>query len=209
MSNKKKNIILVNLLSEQRYLNNKFLVEAEEPGIPQPQKPAIQSAPQETQLSLDMLTTQDLKNQGVNTTDIQTHTSILQQLQPYSDKVNLDSLQPHVGKDSFFDELNKHMNLTHKFDNLSKNLSGEEVKLSLPGGIKLQGTFGVKDNQVQGLKDVGIGTKAYIGSTPVNFNVKYKNPTAGSFNVSNVQVGATIPIGNSGGHNKKSHGNML
>jgi hypothetical protein len=203
MSLKKKNIILVNLLFEQRYLNDKFLVEAEEPGVPKPQQPATPPVSQETQLSLDMLTTQDLKNKGVDTTDAQTHTAVLQQLTPYSDKINLDLLQPHVGKDSFFDELNKHISLSHKLD--KNTLTGEEIKLSLPGGIKLQGTFGVKNNEIQGLKDVGFQKKTNIGGTPVNFGVKYNNPTAGNFDVGNLKASASITIPNK----KKSHGNML
>lgn len=198
MSSKKKHIILSNLLFEQRYLNNKFLNETDEPGVPKP-------TPKEPQTSIDILSKEDLKNKGINTTDVQTHTAILQQLTPYGDKVNLNSLQPYVGKEDFFTELNKVVSLkpeTSKID--KKTITGEEIKFELPGGIKLKGTFNLgTGGKVSGLGDVGIHKK--VG--PVDLGVKYKNPMSSDFNIGNVQVGAKVNIPNT--NKNKSHGYML
>jgi len=206
MSTKKRYILEANLISEQRYLTNKFLMETEDPTQPAVTTPQpVTTIPKPVTQTTDLLTKDYLEKSGINTTDAQTHQSIITQLEPYSNKVNVSLLKPHVGKDSFFDELHKHVNISHKFDKNSGAFSGEEVKLSLPGGIKLQGTIGVKDNQIQGLKDVGLQQKTKIGNVPVNYGIKYNNPTSGNFDLSNVRASANITIPNK----KKHHGPML
>ena len=93
MSNKRKKIVEANLLSEQRYLNNKFLMEVEDPTTPEVQ------------------TSTDVAQLGVNVNDATTHQSILQQLEPYKDKVNMEYLKQNVGKPNFFDVLGNYMKL--------------------------------------------------------------------------------------------------
>jgi hypothetical protein len=183
MSTKKRYIQNANLISEQRYLNTRSLMEVEDPVTP----------PKQT----------DVASMGVNTNDVATQQSILTQLQPYSNKVDLEILKPLVGTENFFNKLNEFIILSPDVASDKKTITGEEVKLQLPGGIKLKATFGLgTGGKVTGVNDVGI-TKN-VG--PVNFGVKYKNPTD-NFNISNLQVGAKITIPQT--NKNKPHGTML
>ena len=186
MSNKRKKIVEANLLSEQRYLNNKFISEGEDP----------QTANQE------------LTTAGVNLSDATTHNSILQQLAPYSDKVKLDILRPHIGKESFFNELKTFVNVVPETSNLEpKSITGQEVKLKLPGGINLKGSFDLgQGGKITGFDDIGIQKNLNVGGTPVNLGVKYNDPVSGNFNLNNVRVGAKVTIPQT---QKKSSGYRL
>ena len=190
MSTKKRYIQTANLISEQRYLNNKFLMETENPADPPQQKTNPTSL-------------------GVNVNDVVTQQSILTQLQPHSNKVDLEKLKPLVGNPNFFSELDKFVTLepeTSKLD--KKTITGEELKLELPGGIKLKATFDLGANgKFSGVGDIGLNKNVKIGNTPVNLGVKYKDPTSGNFNVSNLQVGAKINVPQT--NKNKSHGYML
>lgn len=188
MSTKKKYIQEVNLISEQRYLNNKFLNETEDPTDP----------PKKT----------DVTTLGVNTNDVATQQSILSQLQQHSNKVDLEKLKPLVGSPNFFTELENFVTLepeTSKID--KKTITGEELKLTLPGGLKLKGTFDIgTGGKLTGLGDIGINKNVNIGGAPVNLGVKYNDPLVG-FDVGKVQVGLKMNIPHK--NKNKYHGAML
>jgi hypothetical protein len=172
MSTKNKKIIQANILSEQRYLNNKYLNEDEG-----------------TTSGNTQNTKETLQDVGVNLTDSTTHNSILQQLKPYSDKVNINSLTPHVGKDSFFDALGNYVSLSPEKSKIDRStITGQELKLNLPNGINLKGSFDLKDG---GLGSVSIGKNVNIGNQKVNLSLKTNALTGGN----TAQVGIKIPIG--------------
>jgi len=187
MSTKKRYIQNANLISEQRYLNNRSLMETEDPTRPPKKEGQV-----------------DVASMGVNTNDVVTQQSILTQLQPYSNRVNLGELKPLIGTENFFNKLNEFITLSPDVSSSDKKtITGESVKLELPGGIKLKATFGIgTGGKITGVDDVGI-TKN-IG--PVNLGVRYKNPTD-NFNISNLQVGAKITIPQT--NKNKPHGTML
>jgi hypothetical protein len=186
MSTKRRYIQEANLISEQRYLNNKFLMETDDPITPQLQ------------------TSTNVAKLGVNVNDVATQKSILSQLQQHSNNVDLEKLKPLVGSPNFFIELENFVTLepeTSKID--KKTITGEELKLTLPGGLKLKGTFDIgTGGKLTGLSDIGLNKNVNIGGTPVKLGVKYKNPL-GNFNVNKIQVGAKINIPNT--NKNKSH----
>ena len=185
MSKKRKNINAANLILEQRYLNSKFLMEVEDPTNPQ----------QKT----------NPKSLGVNVNDITTHQSILNQLQPHSNKVDLEKLKPLVGNPNFFSELDKFVTLEPDVSKIDKKtITGEELKLKLPGGLSLKATFDLEPNaKFSGVGDIGVNKNFNIGGTPVNLGVKYKDPTSKDFNIGNLQVGAKIGIPNNTNKNNR------
>lgn len=141
---KKSRIFEANLLAEQRYLSKKFISEDENPQTSQPQ------------------TTEDLTNMGINVNDTATQQSIVQQLQPYKDKVNLGELEKNVGNQNFFTELTKYVKLQPKsIDNY-----GATIKV---GNLTLNGNFNVKEKEVG---NIGATYNTNIGKTPTSLMVK-------------------------------------
>lgn len=203
MSTKKRYIQTANLISEQRYLTKKFINEDETP------QPITQTnLPQVTQ------TTEDLTNMGVNVTDTATQQSIIQQLQPHSDKINLGELQNNLGKKEFFDVLGKYVNLSPEHGskiekannpNQPKTITGEEAAIKI-GNLTFKGTFDLKDKNVG---DIGLHYKTKVGNTPTTLMLKAKDPGSigsGDFGLQNVQAGVKVNIP----HNtNKYKGNML
>ena len=189
MSTKRRYIERANLISEQRYLSNKFLMETEDPINPQQQT--------------------DPTSLGVNVNDVATQQSILTQLQPHSNKVDLEKLKPLVGSPNFFSELDKFVTLEPELSKVDKKtITGEELKLELPGGLKLKATFDLGPNaKFSGVGDIGVNKNVNIGGAPVNLGVKYKDPTSKDFNIGNLQVGAKVNIPQT--NKNKSHGYML
>lgn len=189
MSNKRKKIIEANLLSEQRYIKSKFLIEDEDP------KP-----------TQDI--TQQLKNSGINLMDLNVHNSIINQLMPYKDKFNLGALKPYVGKEDFFNQLTRYVSLkpeTSRWD--PKVITGQEIKLNLPGGVNLKGSLDLgQGGKIEGVGDISLQKNVNVAGAPVNLGIKYSDPTSGQFNPENVRVGAKITIPNK---QKKSSGYML
>lgn len=185
---KKSRIIEVNILAEQRYLSKKFINEDETP------QPVTQvNLPQTTQ------TTEDIKNMGVNVTDTTTQQSILQQLEPYKDKVDLDLLRKNVGSQNFFDQLSKYVKLQPK----SVSNYGATIKV---GNLTLSGNFNVKDKEVG---NIGATYNTNVGKTPTSLMVKVNNPTSigkSNFDTQNVQAGVKVNIPHS---TNKYKGNML
>lgn len=177
MSTRIKKIIEANLLSEQRYLSNKYLNEdnVQTSGTPQNDKVELQDA-------------------GVDLTDSTTHNTILQQLKPYNDKININDLTPHVGKDSFFDALGNYVSLSPEKSKIDRStITGEELKIKLPNGINLKGSFDVRDG---GLGSVSIGKNVNIGNQKVNLSLKTNALTGGN----TAQIGVKIPIGGNKKH---------
>ena len=189
MSTKRRYIQEVNLISEQRYLNSKFLMETEDPTNPQQQT--------------------NPTSLGINVNDVATQQSILTQLQPHSNKVDLEKLKPLVGSPNFFSELDKFVTLEPELSKVDKKtITGEELKLELPGGLKFKATFDLGTNaKFTGVGDIGVNKNVNIGGAPVNLDIKYKDPTSGNFNTSNLQVGAKINIPHT--NKNKPHGYML
>jgi hypothetical protein len=185
MSKKKTRISEANILAEQRYLLKKFINEDEVPQTPQPEP---------TQ------TTEDLTNLGVNVNDTTTHQSIIQQLEPHKDKVNLDLLKKNIGNQNFFTELSKYVKLQPK----SVSNYGATIKV---GDVVLNGNFNVKEKEIG---DVGLQYKTKVGNTPTTLMLKTKDPgsiATGDFDLKNVQAGVKINIPQT--NKNKSHGNML
>ena len=197
MSTKRRYIQEANLISEQRYINNKFLMETEDPTTPEVQ------------------TSTDVAQLGVNVNDATTHQSILQQLEPYKDKVNMEYLKQNVGKPNFFDVLGNYMKFdlekdskleTSLLPSQTKTTTGEEATFKL-GNLSLKGTFDFKDNQIG---DIGVGYKTKIGSQPVTLMAKVKDPAStfsGNIKPDKLQVGVEMPIQYK--DKNKSHGAML
>lgn len=179
MSNKRKSIVEANLLSEQRYIKSKFLIEDENPKPPQ-----------------DII--QQLKSSGINLTDATTHNSIINQLTPYKDRLNLGALKPYVGQEDFFNQLNRYVSLEPETSKIEPSvITGQEFKLSLPGGLKLKGSFDLgQGGKVTGVGDIGLQKNINVAGAPVNLGVKYSDPTSGEFNPENVRIGAKVTIPN-------------
>jgi hypothetical protein len=209
MSTKRKYIQEANLISEQRYINNKFLMEVETPQTTtqtsQPQQVATQtSQPQQTEVQTDqpVKTTQDLTNMGINVVDTTTQQSILQQLQPHSDKINLSALESNLGKKEFFDVLKNYVTLepetaskigTQGAPRETKTISGEKAKLQI-GDFTFNTTFDFKDKNIG---DVGLQYKTKVGNAPTTLMLKAKDPgsiTTGDFGLKNVQAGVKVNI---------------
>lgn len=176
---KKSRIIDANILSEQRYLSKKFINEDETPQTQQ--------------------TTQELTNMGINVNDTATQQTILQQLEPYKDKVNLDLLKNNIGNQNFFTELSKYVKLQPK----SIDKYGATIKV---GNLTLNGNFDIGN---QDIGNIGATYKTNIGNAPTSLMVKVNDPksiSTGNFGLQNVQAGVKINIP----HNtNKYKGNML
>jgi hypothetical protein len=206
MSTKIKKIIEANLLSEQRYLNNKFIFE-------NPINSGDTTTSQTPETPEDVQTSSDITKMGINVNDTATQQSILKQLEPHKDKVNMGYLKQNLGKPSFFDVLGNYMKFDLEKDSKlensllpsqSKTATGEEATFKL-GNLSLKGTFDFRDKQVG---DIGLNYKTKIDHQPVTITAKLKDPVStfsGNFNPSNVQVGAKLSIPSG----KKSHGTQL
>jgi len=206
MSTKIKKIIEANLLSEQRYLNNKFIFE-------NPINSGDTTTSQTPEPPEDVQTSSDITKMGINVNDTATQQSILKQLEPHKDKINMGYLKQNLGKPSFFDVLGNYMKFDLEKDSKleksllpsqSKTATGEEATFKL-GNLSLKGTFYFKDKQVG---DIGLNYKTKIAHQPVTITAKVKDPAStfsGNFNPSNVQVGAKLSIPSG----KKSHGTQL
>jgi hypothetical protein len=222
MSTKRKYIQEANLISEQRYINNKFLMEVETPQTTtqtsQPQQVATQTSQQqqtEVQTDQPVKTTQDLTNMGINVVDTTTQQSILRQLQPHSDKINLGELQSNLGKKEFFDVLKKYVTLEPEKDSKpesakspteTKTITGEKAKLQI-GNFTFNTTFDFKDKNIG---DVGLQYKTKVGNTPTTLMLKAKDPGSvgtGDFGLKNIQAGVKINIPQT--NKNKPHGAML
>jgi hypothetical protein len=222
MSNKKKNIILVNLLSEQRYLNNKFLVEAEDPAKPvatSPQPVATSPKPISDQ-PVDLNTL--ISNNQIDLSDTSKNQQVLNSIMTnpnYVAKIpDLETLKTKVNSEEFLPELSKHIHLTFKpeRDKIDKQtIKGWEFGV---GNDKFHADI-VFDKKTGAPEELGLGTHAHVGNKDIGLSMGMKLPhqshnnhsvNTGYFNQGGqFKAGVTIPIGNSGGHNKKSHGNML
>jgi hypothetical protein len=217
---KKSRISEANILVEERYLRKKFLFEVETPQTTTqtsqpPQTTTQTSQPAEVQTNQPVKTTQDLTNMGINVVDTTTQQSILQQLQPHSDKINLGELQSNLGKKEFFDVLKKYVTLEPERDSKAektksptetKTITGEEAKLKI-GNFTFKTTFDFKDKNIG---DVGLQYKTKVGNTPTTLMLKAKDPgsmATGDFGLKNVQAGVKINIPQT--NKNKPHGNML
>ena len=161
----------------------------------------------------DVQTSSDITKMGINVNDTATQQSILKQLEPHKDKVNMGYLKQNLGKPSFFDVLGNYMKFDLEKDSKlensllpsqSKTATGEEATFKL-GNLSLKGTFDFRDKQVG---DIGLNYKTKIDHQPVTITAKLKDPVStfsGNFNPSNVQVGAKLSIPSG----KKSHGTQL
>ena len=150
----------------------------------------------------EVQTSTDVAQLGVNVNDATTHQSILQQLEPYKDKVNMEYLKQNVGKPNFFDVLGNYMKFdlekdskleTSLLPSQTKTTTGEEATFKL-GNLSLKGTFDFKDNQIG---DIGVGYKTKIGSQPVTLMAKVKDPASafsGNIKPDNIQFGAKFNI---------------
>ena len=99
------------MFNELQYIKSKFLIEDEDP---KPPKDIIEK----------------LKNSGVNLMDVNIQNSIINQLKPYKDKLNLGALKPYIGKEDFFNQLNKYVSLepeTSKIDKKTQFISLNSV----------------------------------------------------------------------------------
>jgi hypothetical protein len=219
---KKTKILQANILIEERYLRKKFLLEDETPQtttqINQPQQTIVQTdrpKPITTQTNQLVKTTQDLTNMGINVSDTATQQSILQQLQPHSDKINLSALESNLGKKEFFDVLKNYVTLepetaskigTQGAPRETKTISGEKAKLQI-GNFTFNTTFDFKDKNIG---DVGLQYKTKVGNAPTTLMLKAKDPgsiTTGDFGLKNVQAGVKVNIPQT--NKNKPHGNML
>jgi hypothetical protein len=208
MSNKRKKIVEANLLSEQRYLNNKFLMEAEDPKTP----PTTQTTDQP--VSLQTLIT---SNQ-IDLTDTSKNQQVLNSIMAnpnYVAKIpDINALKQKVNTAEFLPELSKHIELSFKpeKDKIDKQtVKGWEFGI----GTDKFHTDIVFDRKTGTPEELGVGT--HIGHVGLNMGMKMPHqshdshsPSTGYFNQGGqLKAGVTIPIGNSGGHHKKSSGYML
>lgn len=158
-------------------------------------------------------TSTDIAKLGVNVNDTATQQSILKQLEPYKNKINMTYLKQNVGKPTFFDVLGNYIKFDLEKDSRleksltpsqTKTVTGEEATFKL-GNLTLKGTFDFNDSQVG---DIGLAYKTKIANQPITLTTKVNNAAStfsGDFKPSNLQVGAKIPIP----YGKKSHGTQL
>lgn len=218
MSTKRRYIQEANLISEQRYINNKFLMETEDPKTP----PATQTTPPATQTTDQPQSLQTLMTSNqIDLTDTSKNQQVLNSIMAnpnYVAKIpDINALKQKVNTAEFLPELSKHIELSFKpekdkIDN--QTIKGWEFGV---GNDKFHAdiVFDKKGTP----EELGIGTHAHIGNKNIGLSMGMKMPhqshdshsvNTGYFNQGGqLKAGVTIPIGNSGGHHKKSHGAML
>jgi len=220
MSTKRKYIQEANLISEQRYINNKFLMEVETPQTTtqtsQPQQVATQTTDQPVSLQTLMTSNQ------IDLTDISKNQQVLNSIMAnpnYAAKIpDINVLKQKVNTAEFLPELSKHIELSFKpekdkIDN--QTIKGWEFGV---GNDKFHADI-VFDKKTGAPEELGVGTHAHVGNKNIGLSMGMKMPhqshdshsvNTGYFNQGGqLKAGVTIPIGNSGGHHKKSHGAML
>ena len=212
MSTKRRYIQEANLISEQRYINNKFLMEAEDPTTP----PATQTTDQPQSLQTLMTSNQ------IDLTDTSKNQQVLNSIMAnpnYVAKIpDINALKQKVNTAEFLPELSKHIELSFKpekdeVDN--QTIKGWEFGV---GNDKFHADI-VFDKKTGAPEEFGVGTHAHVGNKNIGLSMGMKMPhqshdshsvNTGYFNQGGqLKAGVTIPIGNSGGHHKKSHGAML
>ena len=216
MSTKKRYIQEANLISEQRYLSNKFLTETEDPTNPQsttqPLPVSDQPVDLQTLISKNQIDLSDTsKNQQVLN-------SVLANPNYLTKIPDIESIKAKVNTAEFLPELSKHLHLTFKpeKDKVDKQtVKGWEFGV---GNDKFHADI-VFDRKTGAPEELGIGTHTHIGNKNIGLSMGMKMPhqshdshsvNTGYFNQGGqLKAGVTIPIGNSGGHHKKSHGAML
>ena len=219
MSTKRKYIQEANLISEQRYINNKFLMEVEDPTKP----PTTQTTPPTTQTTDQPVSLQTLMTSNqIDLTDISKNQQVLNSIMAnpnYVAKIpDINALKQKVNTAEFLPELSKHIELSFKpekdkIDN--QTIKGWEFGV---GNDKFHADI-VFDKKTGAPEELGVGTHAHIGNKNIGLSMGMKMPhqshdshsvNTGYFNQGGqLKAGVTIPIGNSGGHQKKSHGAML
>jgi hypothetical protein len=216
MSTKRRYIQEANLISEQRYLSNKFLTETEDPTNPQSTTQPLPVSDQPVDLQ-----TLISKNQ-IDLTDTSKNQQVLNSVLAnpnYLTKIpDIESIKAKVNTAEFLPELSKHLHLTFKpeKDKVDKQtLKGWEFGI---GNDKFHADI-VFDKKTGAPEEFGVGTHAHIGNKNIGLSMGMKMPhqshdshsvNTGYFNQGGqLKGGVTIPIGNSGGHHKKSHGAML
>ena len=220
MSTKRKYIQEANLISEQRYINNKFLMEVEDPTKP----PTTQTTPPTTQplpvsdkpVDLQTLISTNQIDLSDTSKNEQVLTSVLTNPNYLTKIPDIESIKAKVNTAEFLPELSKHLHLTFKpekdeIDN--QTIKGWEFGI---GNDKFHADIIFdKKGTPEGL---GIGTHAHIGNKNIGLSMGMKMPPhqshdSHSVNTGNFKpefkAGVTIPIGSTGGHQKKSHGAML
>jgi hypothetical protein len=228
---KKSRITQANILAEQRYLSKKFLFEVETPQTTtqtsQPQQattPTSQPPQTTTQTSdqpVDLKTLID--TQQIDLTDTTKNQQVLSSIMAnpnYVAKIpDINTLKQKVNTAEFLPELSKHIVLSFKpeRDKIDKQtVKGWEFGI---GNDKFHADI-VFDRKTGAPEELGVGTHAHIGNKNIGLNMGMKMPhqshdshssvNTGYFNQGGqIKAGVTIPIGNSGGHHKKSHGTML
>jgi hypothetical protein len=212
MSTKRRYIQEANLISEQRYINNKFLMETEDPKTP----PTTQTTDQPVSLQTLMTSNQ------IDLTDTSKNQQVLNSIMAnpnYVAKIpDINVLKQKVNTAEFLPELSKHIELSFKpekdkIDN--QTIKGWEFGV---GNDKFHADI-VFDKKTGAPEELGVGTHAHIGNKNIGLSMGMKMPhqshdshsvNTGYFNQGGqLKAGVTIPIGNSGGHHKKSHGAML
>ena len=218
MSTKRRYIQEANLISEQRYINNKFLMEAEDPTTP----PATQTTPPTTQTTDQPVSLQTLMTSNqIDLTDTSKNQQVLNSIMAnpnYVAKIpDINALKQKVNTAEFLPELSKHIELSFKpekdkIDN--QTIKGWEFGV---GNDKFHAdiVFDKKGTP----EELGVGTHAHVGNKNIGLSMGMKMPhqshdshsvNTGYFNQGGqLKAGVTIPIGNTGGHQKKSHGAML
>lgn len=223
MSTKRKYIQEANLISEQRYINNKFLMEVEDPTTP----PATQTTPPATQplpvsdkpVDLQTLISTNQIDLSDTSKNEQVLTSVLTNPNYLTKIPDIESIKAKVNTAEFLPELSKHLHLTFKpekdkIDN--QTIKGWEFGV---GNDKFHADI-VFDKKTGAPEELGVGTHAHVGNKNIGLSMGMKMPhqshDSHSVNTGNFKqggwegkVGVTIPIGNSGGHHKKPHGAML
>ena len=221
MSTKRRYIQEANLISEQRYINNKFLMETEDPKTP-PTTQTTQTTPPTTQTTDQPVSLQTLMTSNqIDLTDTSKNQQVLNSIMAnpnYVAKIpDINALKQKVNTAEFLPELSKHIELSFKpekdkIDN--QTIKGWEFGV---GNDKFHAdiVFDKKGTP----EELGIGTHAHIGNKNIGLSMGMKMPhqshdshsvNTGYFNQGGqLKAGVTIPIGNSGGHHKKSHGAML
>lgn len=212
MSTKRKYIQEANLISEQRYINNKFLTETEDPTTPPEKKTTDQPVSLQTLITSNQIDLTDTsKNQQVLN-------SIMANPNYVAKIPDINVLKQKVNTAEFLPELSKHIELSFKpeKDKVDKQtVKGWEFGV---GNDKFHADI-VFDRKTGAPEELGVGTHAHVGNKDIGLSMGMKMPhqshdshsvNTGYFNQGGqLKAGVTIPIGNSGGHHKKSHGAML
>ena len=135
----------------------------------------------------------------------------------YAAKIpDLNSLKQMINTPQFLPELSKHVELSFKpeRDKVDKQtVKGWEFGI---GTDKFHADI-VFDRKTGTPEQLGVGTHAHVGNKDIGLSMGMKIPHqphdshSGNFKQGGWEgkFGVTIPIGNSGGHHKKSHGAML